>query len=133
MLPQTCTLSKDRSFTFAIDALDSDETGDSLEAATALARQIREVVISSLVGATVAHGWATMKPNFSGSLEAGIFITVRPSRLAITPRFSGSSHGTGKADQGSGDPGSRHLCLWEYVQAGGNKTNSKSIDQNRNL
>lgn len=42
---QTCTLSKDRSFTFAIDALDSDETGDSLEAATALARQIREVVI----------------------------------------------------------------------------------------
>lgn len=42
---QTCTLSKDRSFTFAIDALDSDETGDSLEAATALARQVREVVI----------------------------------------------------------------------------------------
>lgn len=42
---QTMTLSKDRSFTFAIDALDSDETGDSLEAATALARQIREVVI----------------------------------------------------------------------------------------
>lgn len=42
---QTMTLKKDRSFTFAIDALDSDETGDSLEAASALARQIREVVI----------------------------------------------------------------------------------------
>lgn len=42
---ETLKLSKDRSFTFAIDALDEDETGDTLEAATALARQIREVVI----------------------------------------------------------------------------------------
>ena len=42
---QTMTLTKDRSFTFAIDALDQDETGDTLEAASALARQIREVVI----------------------------------------------------------------------------------------
>lgn len=38
-------LSQDRSFTFAIDALDDDETGGQLEAASALARQIREVVI----------------------------------------------------------------------------------------
>lgn len=42
---QTMTLTKDRSFTFAIDALDTDETGDTLAAASALARQIREVVI----------------------------------------------------------------------------------------
>ncbi|MDE5907768.1 MAG: hypothetical protein K2H52_03345 [Lachnospiraceae bacterium] len=42
---QAMTLTKDRSFTFAIDALDVDETGDALEAASALARQIREVVI----------------------------------------------------------------------------------------
>ena len=42
---QTMTLDKDRSFTFAIDALDADETGDALEAASALGRQIREVVI----------------------------------------------------------------------------------------
>ena len=42
---QIMTLTKDRSFTFAIDALDTDETGDTLEAASALARQIREVVI----------------------------------------------------------------------------------------
>ena len=42
---QSMTLTKDRSFTFAIDALDEDETGDTLEAASALARQIREVVI----------------------------------------------------------------------------------------
>ena len=39
------TLRKDRSFTFAIDKLDTDETAAQLAAATALARQIREVVI----------------------------------------------------------------------------------------
>lgn len=39
------TLSKDRSFTFAIDKLDQDETNDQLAAASALARQQREVVI----------------------------------------------------------------------------------------
>lgn len=39
------TLCKDRSFTFVIDALDEDETVGNLNAAAALARQIREVVI----------------------------------------------------------------------------------------
>lgn len=39
------TLQKDRSFTYAIDKLDRDETGDALAAASSLARQIREVVI----------------------------------------------------------------------------------------
>ncbi len=39
------TLSKDRSFTFAIDKLDQDETAQQLSAASALARQQREVVI----------------------------------------------------------------------------------------
>lgn len=39
------TLSKDRSFTFAIDKLDTDETEQQLQAASALARQTREVVI----------------------------------------------------------------------------------------
>ena len=41
----TCTLTKDRSFTFAIDKLDTDETAGQLAAATALARQQREVII----------------------------------------------------------------------------------------
>lgn len=36
---------KDRSFTFAIDRLDTDETAQQLAAASALARQNREVVI----------------------------------------------------------------------------------------
>lgn len=39
------TLTKDRSFTFAIDKLDEDETAQQLAGATALARQDREVVI----------------------------------------------------------------------------------------
>lgn len=42
---QTMTLKKDRSFTFVIDALDKDETGKTLEGASALARQLREVVV----------------------------------------------------------------------------------------
>ena len=39
------TLKKDRSFTFAIDRLDQDETGDQLEAASSLARQQRQGII----------------------------------------------------------------------------------------
>lgn len=39
------TLSKDRSFIFNIDKLDFDETNEQLEAGSALARQLREVVV----------------------------------------------------------------------------------------
>ena len=39
------TLKKDRSFTFAIDKLDTDETKQQVQAASALERQQREVVI----------------------------------------------------------------------------------------
>lgn len=42
---ETATLTRDRSFTFVIDALDEDQTGGALAGATALARQLREVVI----------------------------------------------------------------------------------------
>lgn len=42
------TLKKDRSFTFAIDKLDTDETAGQLAAASALARQNREVTISEV-------------------------------------------------------------------------------------
>ena len=42
------TLKKDRSFTFAIDKLDTDETKRTLQAAEALERQIREVVIPEI-------------------------------------------------------------------------------------
>lgn len=39
------TLKKDRSFTFVIDKLDKDETGNVLAGASALARQQREVIV----------------------------------------------------------------------------------------
>lgn len=42
------TLRKDRSFTFAIDKLDDDETKRTLQAAKALERQIREIVIPEI-------------------------------------------------------------------------------------
>jgi hypothetical protein len=41
-------LSKDRSFTFAIDKLDQDETLRQLNAASAIARQIREIIIPEI-------------------------------------------------------------------------------------
>lgn len=42
---ETLQLTKDRSFTFAIDKMDENETAGQLAAATALARQQREVII----------------------------------------------------------------------------------------
>ena len=45
---ETLTLKKDRSFTFAIDKLDTDETAQQLQGATALSRQTREVVIPEI-------------------------------------------------------------------------------------
>lgn len=42
------TMTKDRSFTFAIDKLDEDETAQQVSAASALSRQQREVVIPEI-------------------------------------------------------------------------------------
>ena len=42
---QTMVITQARSFTFVIDKLDSDETGRALEAASALAREVREVTV----------------------------------------------------------------------------------------
>lgn len=43
--PETFTLAKDRAFTFVVDKLDENETDGTVQAAAALARQLREVVI----------------------------------------------------------------------------------------
>lgn len=64
------TLKKDRSFTFAIDKLDEDETVMQLSAASALARQVREVVVPEVD----AYVYAMM------AAQAGI----KPSGLALT-------------------------------------------------
>lgn len=65
------TLSKDRSFTFAIDKLDNDETGQALTGATALARQQREVIIPE-VDTYVYNKMATK----AGTKPAAITITA---------------------------------------------------------
>ena len=64
------TLKKDRSFTFAIDHLDEDETKSQLAAASALARQTREVVIPEVD----AYTYGVMAAN------AG----TKPEALALT-------------------------------------------------
>lgn len=64
------TLTKDRSFTFAIDKMDTDETGGQLEAAAALARQNDQVVIPE-VDAYVYNVMATKAGN-------------KPAALALT-------------------------------------------------
>lgn len=57
------TLTKDRSFIFNIDKLDQDETAQQLAAASALARQLREVVIPEVdtyvYNAMVTHAGTT--------------------------------------------------------------------------
>ena len=45
---EECTLKKDRSFTFVVDKLDSDETAGNLNGASALARQTRQVVVPEI-------------------------------------------------------------------------------------
>lgn len=45
---ETAHLKQDRSFTFVIDKMDSEQTGKALAGASALARQLREVVIPEI-------------------------------------------------------------------------------------
>lgn len=65
----TYTLSKDRSFTFPIDALDQNETQQQLQGATALARQNREVTIPEVD----SYALKTMCAN-AGTKPAGIVL-----------------------------------------------------------
>ena len=72
------TLTKDRSFTFAIDKLDSDETAQQLTAASALARQQREVVIPEVdtyVYAAMCTGAGT-KPTALALTKTNIYEDV---------------------------------------------------------
>lgn len=65
------TLKKDRSFTFAIDKLDKDETGNQLAAASALARQQREKVIPEVD--TYVYGVMTAS---AGNKPAAVVLTA---------------------------------------------------------
>lgn len=79
------TLSRDRSFTFAIDKLDTDETAQQLAAATALARQNREVVIPEVDSYTygVMAANAGHKPAAQALTAANIFEEITKASLAL--------------------------------------------------
>ena len=72
---QPMTLRKDRSFTFAIDTLDEDETKQAVQAATALARQLREVVVPEVDGHVYAEmcSHAGQKPAAKALTAANLY------------------------------------------------------------
>lgn len=78
-------LTQDRSFTFAIDALDQDETGEQLEAASALARQMREVVIPEVDTYTlnVMCEGAGIKPEAIELAKADIYDEIFKANLQL--------------------------------------------------
>lgn len=79
------TLRKDRSFTFAIDKLDTDETAQQLAAASALARQTREVVIPEVDAYTygVMCAQAGTKPAALALTAENIYTEILNGSLAL--------------------------------------------------
>lgn len=79
------TLTKDRSFTFAIDKLDTDETGGSLAAASALARQLRQVVIPEVDTYTYAKmiAGAGTKPDAMALTAANVYDEIIKANAAL--------------------------------------------------
>ena len=79
------TLRKDRSFTFAIDKLDTDETAQQMAASTALARQQREVVIPEVdtyVYGVIAAGAGT-KPKAVALTADNIYDEITKATNAL--------------------------------------------------
>lgn len=79
------TLKKDRSFTFAVDKLDTDETAQQLQAASALERQQREVVIPEVdtyLYKVMAEGAGT-KPEAKSLSEANIYDEITAANEAL--------------------------------------------------
>lgn len=72
---QAMQLTKDRSFTFAIDKLDTDETVNALNAASALSRQIRQIVVPEVDAWTVEQmiAGAGNVPAATGLTAANIY------------------------------------------------------------
>lgn len=79
------SLNKDRSFTFAIDKLDTDETAQQLAGASALARQNREVVIPEVDSYTygVMAANAGHKPAAISLSAETIFGEITKASLAL--------------------------------------------------
>lgn len=79
------TLTKDRSFIFNIDKLDTDETAQQLAAASALARENREVVIPEVdtyVYGVMATGAGT-KPTAKALASTGIYADILAASKAL--------------------------------------------------
>lgn len=79
---QSLTLRRDRSFTFAIDAMDADETALALEASAALLRQIREVCVPEVDSYTYAQ--MAENAGFKPAAEAITELTVYDQILKAT-------------------------------------------------
>lgn len=79
------TLKKDRSFTFAIDKLDEDETAQQLAAASALARQNRQVVIPEVDAYTygVMCANAGNKPDAKALTSTNIYTEILAASEAL--------------------------------------------------
>lgn len=79
------TLTKDRSFTFVIDKLDQDETARNVQAASALGRQIREVVIPEVDTHTydVMCGKAGIKPAAKVLTKTNIYTEILSGNNAL--------------------------------------------------
>lgn len=78
-------LKKDRSFTFAIDKLDSDETVRNLQAATALERQVREKVVPEVDTYTygVMCSNAGQKPDAKKLTNTNIYTEILAGNQAL--------------------------------------------------
>lgn len=79
------TLKNDRSFTFAIDKLDEDETAQQLSAASALARQQRQIVmpeIDSYTYGVMAEG-AGFRPDVITLTEDNIYDEIIKASAAL--------------------------------------------------
>lgn len=79
------TLKKDRSFTFAIDKLDTDETAQQLQAASALERQLREVVIPEVDSYTygIMCANAGTKPAAKALTATNIYVEILAGSEAL--------------------------------------------------
>lgn len=100
---QEVTMEKDRSFTFAVDKMDEDETLGALNAGSALARQLREVItpevdtytyakISASAGKTVNEQTITATNAYQSLIAGSEFLdeseVPAEGRVAVvTPKF----------------------------------------------
>lgn len=100
---QEVTMEKDRSFTFAVDKMDEDETLGALNAGSALARQLREVItpevdtytyakISASAGKTVNEQTITSSNAYQSLIAGSEFLdeseVPAEGRVAVvTPKF----------------------------------------------